>query len=154
MSCRRWAIFVSLVLGTLSSIHAQSPPTAKRVEYRHAWHGESILDEYYWLREKSNPEVIQYLDAENAYVEAMTRDLRAFEETIYQGDAGARQADRLVGAHASRRILLLLAHRRKAASTRVQCRRKGQHGRARGNLARPQRAGPGPRVLRVWASFP
>lgn len=88
MSRRRWAVLVSVVLGivfgSVATLHAESPPAAKRVEYRHSWHGEAIADEYYWLREKSNPEVTGYLDAENAYTEAMTKDLRSFQETVYQ----------------------------------------------------------------------
>ena len=32
-------------------------------------HGDVRVDNYYWLRERENPEVIAYLDAENAYTE-------------------------------------------------------------------------------------
>ena len=125
MSCRQWAIFVGLVLGTLSSIHAQSPPTAKRVEYRHAWHGESILDEFHWLREKSNPEVIQYLDAENAYVDAMTRDSAGrSKETMYQEMlARIKQTDLSVPTR--RGEYYYYSRSAEGRQYSVQCRRKG-----------------------------
>ena len=33
-------------------------------------HGRTLTDEYFWLREKTNPQVMAYLEAENAYAEA------------------------------------------------------------------------------------
>lgn len=43
-----------------------------------------MSDNYFWLREKSNPQVIKYLEAENAYTEAMTKGLKPFEDALYQ----------------------------------------------------------------------
>ena len=44
----------------------------------------TMIDNYYWLREKSNPAIIKYLEAENAYTEAMTKDLKPFEDALYK----------------------------------------------------------------------
>jgi len=63
---------------------ARKPPVAPRVEHQEARHGEIVSDPYFWLREKSNPEVARYLEAENAYTEAMTKDLKPFEEVLYK----------------------------------------------------------------------
>ncbi|MGD9720816.1 MAG: S9 family peptidase [Pirellulales bacterium] len=60
------------------------PPVAPRIGHRQSWHGEEVTDHYYWLREKSNPAVIDYLKAENAYTEALTRGQKSLEETLYQ----------------------------------------------------------------------
>jgi oligopeptidase B len=60
------------------------PPVAKRVEHREIHHGVTVSDDYFWLREKSNPEVIQYLEAENAYTEASTGDLKPFIDALYK----------------------------------------------------------------------
>src|SRR5688572_20566269 len=49
------------------------PPVANRVEHREERHGATVLDHYYWLREKSNPEVVKYLEGENAYTAALTK---------------------------------------------------------------------------------
>ncbi len=43
------------------------PPLAKRVPKVLSLHGHTRIDDYYWLREKENPEVMAYLDAENDY---------------------------------------------------------------------------------------
>jgi len=62
---------------------AQAPPVAKRVEHREVRHGVTVVDDYFWLREKSNPDVIEYLEAENAYTDALTKDLKPFQEALY-----------------------------------------------------------------------
>jgi oligopeptidase B len=86
---RLFRILSSLLLLALSPLLlAQSvspqPPVARQVEHTSVWHGEKVNDPYFWLRDKSNPEVIKYLEAENAYTEAMTRDLRPFGDTLYK----------------------------------------------------------------------
>jgi len=40
---------------------AQTPPTAPRVDHRELRHGATVIDDYFWLREKSNPKVTEYL---------------------------------------------------------------------------------------------
>ena len=62
---------------------AQAPPVAKRVEHREVRHGVTVVDDYFWLREKSNPDVIEYLEAENAYTDALTKNLKPFQEALY-----------------------------------------------------------------------
>ena len=63
---------------------AQAPPVAKIVAHQDVRHGETVTDPYAWLREKDNPEVIRYLEAENAYTQARTSGLAPFRETLYQ----------------------------------------------------------------------
>ncbi len=60
------------------------PPAAKRVDHREVRHGETVIDEYFWLRDKKNPDVIHYLEAENAYTEALTKGLKPFEDSLYK----------------------------------------------------------------------
>ena len=64
-----------------------APPAANRIEHKEVRHGETVVDPYFWLREKTNPEVTKYLEAENAYTEAMTKDLEAVPGGALQGDA-------------------------------------------------------------------
>ncbi|HJW73980.1 MAG TPA: S9 family peptidase [Geothrix sp.] len=64
------------------------PPKAKQVEHLAVWHGEKVNDPWFWLREKTNPEVVAYLNAENAYTEAMTADLKPFSEALYKEMVG------------------------------------------------------------------
>jgi oligopeptidase B len=59
------------------------PPLAPVIEHREMRYGTTVVDNYFWLRDKSNPEVIKYLQQENAYTEAMTKPLKPFEDALY-----------------------------------------------------------------------
>ncbi|OGU25638.1 MAG: oligopeptidase B [Ignavibacteria bacterium GWA2_54_16] len=59
------------------------PPIARKIPKVDKIHGDVRTDNYYWLREKTNPEVIAYLEAENSYTEAMTKDLEGLRKKIY-----------------------------------------------------------------------
>jgi oligopeptidase B len=59
------------------------PPVAKRVETTREHHGDVFVDPYEWLREKSNPEVIAYLEAENDYVDQSLAHLEPLRQKIF-----------------------------------------------------------------------
>jgi oligopeptidase B len=61
-----------------------SAPAAKKIRTETTLHGDTRVDDYAWLREKENPEVIAYLEAENAYTDAVLKPTEAFQETLYQ----------------------------------------------------------------------
>jgi oligopeptidase B len=64
---------------------AELVPPIARVERRvHSLHGETRIDEYFWLRDRSDPEVLAYLEAENRYTEAVMRHTEALQEQLYQ----------------------------------------------------------------------
>ena len=60
-----------------------SPPTARKQPRVDVVHGERREDDYFWMREKSNPEVASYLEAENAYADAVMKPTEAFQQTLY-----------------------------------------------------------------------
>jgi oligopeptidase B len=62
---------------------ASVPPIAKRVDSRREHHGDVFVDPYEWLREKTNPEVGAYLEAENNYVDQMTAHLEPLRQQIF-----------------------------------------------------------------------
>ncbi len=64
------------------------PPRAARRAHTHDIHGDARTDDYYWLREKSDPEVIRYLEAENAYTEAVMRPTADLQERLYREMVG------------------------------------------------------------------
>jgi len=53
------------------------PPSAKQVPHQRTFHGDTVTDEYAWLADKSDPDTIAYLTAENAYTGAATAGLAA-----------------------------------------------------------------------------
>ena len=58
-------------------------PIAARKPNERVFHDDLFVDEYEWLRDKANPEVLDYLRAENAYTEARTADLAPLQEQIF-----------------------------------------------------------------------
>jgi oligopeptidase B len=59
------------------------PPFAKRVDTRREFHGDVFIDPYEWLRDKADPEVIAYLEAENDYVDQATAHLEPLRQQIF-----------------------------------------------------------------------
>jgi oligopeptidase B len=61
-----------------------TPPVAKKVPKIDVLHGDIRQDDYYWLREKDDPEVLAYLRAENAYTDEVMKPQESFQEALYQ----------------------------------------------------------------------
>src|SRR5438309_3574249 len=62
---------------------AATPPVAKKVPHTTEVHGTTLHDDYFWMRDKKNPEVISYLEAENAYTAAVMKPTEALQEKLY-----------------------------------------------------------------------
>jgi oligopeptidase B len=85
-----------LVLGILTALSlpiparaqlaadAAKPPVAKQIPKTTVLHGDTRVDNYDWLRGKSKPEVIDYLEAENAYTKAVMKPTESFQEALYK----------------------------------------------------------------------
>jgi oligopeptidase B len=59
------------------------PPSAKQVPHQRTFHGDTVTDEYAWLADKSDPDTIAYLTAENAYTGAATAGLAGLRDQIF-----------------------------------------------------------------------
>src|SRR6202040_1199401 len=80
----------SLVLGTVFTLAAAdkfasspAPPTAKRVPNVTEVNGHKLVDNYYWLRDKANPEVKAYLESENAYTDSVMKPTEPLQKKLY-----------------------------------------------------------------------
>jgi oligopeptidase B len=63
---------------------AAEPPVAKVVPKRLEKHGHVRIDNYFWLKERHNPEVLKYLEAENAYLGSALAHTRRLQETLFE----------------------------------------------------------------------
>jgi oligopeptidase B len=63
---------------------ALQSPVARREPMEHLLHGDRRADDYAWLRQKENSEVIRHLEAENAYTDAFLKPTEAFQGKLYQ----------------------------------------------------------------------
>lgn len=68
-----------------------TPPTAARQPAELTTHDHTRVDDYYWLREKENADVIAYLEAENAYTKAMLQETETLQQTLYEEMVGRIQ---------------------------------------------------------------
>ncbi len=68
-----------------------APPIAKILPKTDTLHGDTRTDPYFWMREKSNPEVTAYLEAENAYTDAVLAPTADLQETLYSEMKGRIQ---------------------------------------------------------------
>jgi oligopeptidase B len=62
---------------------APAPPVAKKVPKTTVVNGVTMVDNYFWMREKSNPEVKAYLQAENAYTDAVMKPTEPLQKKLY-----------------------------------------------------------------------
>jgi oligopeptidase B len=67
------------------------PPLAARRPHVHTTHGDERVDDWYWLRDRDDPAVIAYLEAENAYHEAMTAHTKPLQERLFEEFKGRIQ---------------------------------------------------------------
>jgi oligopeptidase B len=68
---------------------APRPPRAARKPVVRRFHDDEFVDDYEWLRDKADPEVLDYLRAENAYTDARTAELAELQERVF-GEIMAR----------------------------------------------------------------
>src|ERR1700682_1746308 len=83
--------FVSVILITDTAVLAQmdggstpQPPMAEKKPKITKIHGDTLVDDYFWLREKSNPAVLEHLKAEDAYAVTLMKPTEPLQEKLYK----------------------------------------------------------------------
>ena len=84
-------LLLSCVLSINNNVIAQSnggagapqPPMAEKKPKTTNIHGVTLVDDYFWLREKTNPAVLAHLQAENAYAEELMKPTASLQEKLY-----------------------------------------------------------------------
>jgi oligopeptidase B len=61
-----------------------APPEAKKIPMELTIHGHTRVDNYYWLRERENPEVIEFLEAENEYKEKVMAHTEQVQDELFE----------------------------------------------------------------------
>jgi oligopeptidase B len=83
-------VFASLVFASVFVLAADdissslpAPPVAKKAPKSTEINGRTLVDNYYWLRDKKNPEVKAYLEAENTYTDAVMKPTEGLQKKLY-----------------------------------------------------------------------
>lgn len=69
------------------------PPKAKKINKKLTIHNHTRIDPYYWLKQRNNPEVIKYLEQENAYTQAVMKHTEDLQEKLYDEIVGRIKKD-------------------------------------------------------------
>src|SRR5262249_26101136 len=59
------------------------PPVARKIPRVEVVHGDRRVDDYFWMRDRENPEVAAHLTAENAYTNAILNPTQNFQDALY-----------------------------------------------------------------------
>lgn len=104
---RRFAVFAACALaGVVRAVEPpvavaqeapRQPPAAQVIPTRLEHHSHVRIDNYYWLNQRDNPAVIAYLEAENAYGDAVMRHTEPLQQQLYDEIVGRiKQSDQSV----------------------------------------------------------
>ncbi len=90
---RSTAVFLALTLSFLifppacakktPGFGTATPPVAEIIPKELTIHGDTRIDNYYWMNERENPKVIEYLEAENAYTDVVMKPTEALQEKLF-----------------------------------------------------------------------
>lgn len=69
------------------------PPKAEKIKKELTLHQHTRIDNYYWLNQRDNPQVIAYLQAENDYLKAVLKHTEALQEKIFNEIIGRIKKD-------------------------------------------------------------
>jgi oligopeptidase B len=106
-----------------------TPPLARREPVEHVLHGDRRVDHYTWLRHKEDPEVIAYLEAENAYTDAVLKPTEPLQEKLYQEMLGRIQQTDLSVPYKLRGYLYF-SRTEEGKQYAIHCRRRDAEGTA------------------------
>lgn len=81
-------IVIMMITGCKENETSMKPPVATQIDKQLTVHGDTRIDEYYWLNERENPEVITYLEEENAYTTAMMKHTEQMQTDLYDEIVG------------------------------------------------------------------
>ena len=91
------ALSVTSFAQSNSNVNTPQQPMTEKKTKTTTIHGDTMVDDYFWLREKTNPEVVRHLEAENGYAEAMMKPTAAFQVKLYNEMVGhIKETDRSV----------------------------------------------------------
>ena len=101
-----------------------NPPLAKIVPTQITLHGDTRVDNYFWLRDRSDPDVIPYLEAENRYTEEVMAPAKSLRETLYTEILGRIQ-ETDVSVPVKRDEYFYYTRTEQGQAYSIQCRKHG-----------------------------
>lgn len=100
------------------------PPVAEKIEEQLIIHGDTRIDFYYWMRERENPKVIDYLNAENEYLASVMQHTEELQEDIFNEMMGRIKQDETSAPFLSNGYFYYTRYE-EGGEYPIYCRRKG-----------------------------
>lgn len=121
----RPALAVALLApAALAQTGNPQPPVAKKVPHVTQINGTTLKDDYFWLRNRKDPDVMKYLKAENGYTETVMEPTRSFQDSLYKEMLGhVKQTDLSVPAREGE--YFYYGRTEEGKQYPYQCRKKG-----------------------------
>lgn len=133
----QWLLAVTLLLVITSCNHVKkegveilkqsdfpAPPVAEVMPDTFTNFGQQRIDDYFWLKDKNNPKVIDYLNAENAYTDTVMASTKGLQQTIYDEILGRMKEDD-ESYPSFKNGYYYYSRTEKGKQYRTHCRRKG-----------------------------
>lgn len=122
------ALLLCFVATATAQLDMPKPPIAKKVPHVLELHGDKLVDNYFWLREKGSRDVLDFLNGENAYAEAAMKSTAALQDDLYKEMLGRiKQTDLSVPRPDGGYLYYNRTEGGKQYS--VYCRKKGESGK-------------------------
>jgi len=121
-----WAFILAVgFIGISCTSHVEVTPPEARIEPKiDTLFGQEMVDDYYWLRQRDNPEVIEYLKAENAYTEAVMKPTEKLQEKLYE-EMVSRIKETDLSVPIKRDDYYYYSRTEKGKQYKIHCRKKG-----------------------------
>jgi oligopeptidase B len=103
-------------------VTSPQPPIAPRRPVERTHHGDTVVDEYEWLRDKDDPQTLAYLSAENDWTERQTEHLKGLREAIF-GEIRARTRETDLSVPVRHGRWWYYARTQEGSQYSIQCRR-------------------------------
>ena len=87
---KQWTFPLALALGVAACTtpaprpSATTPPVARKIPHVTKIHGDKLVDNYFWLRKKTDPRVLDYLQAEDAYTDWFMKPTLPLQDALYR----------------------------------------------------------------------
>jgi oligopeptidase B len=109
---------------TVTNTAGFEPPIAPKIPKEIIVHGDKRVDDYFWLREKTNAKAMAYLEKENAYADAVTKPLEKFRDHLYvEMLSHLKETDS--SAPVRRGDFFYYTRTEKGKNYRIHCRKRG-----------------------------
>ena len=81
--CMTFAVVV-ILNSCINKTKMPEAPQAKRIAKELIIHGDARIDQYYWMNDRENKDVIDYLNAENNYLEESLAHVKEFRTALFE----------------------------------------------------------------------